>query len=56
MNVDERLRVYANEGVYAAGGVAMHYDDLLGAWRIDHWDDAVAQGIDAARSLLNALA
>lgn len=56
VNVDERLRVYANAGVYAAGGVAMHHDDLLGAWRIDHWDDAVAQGTHAARSLLHALA
>lgn len=39
---------------YAAGGVAMHHD-ALGAWRIDHWEDAAAQGAHAARVALHDL-
>lgn len=38
--------------VYAAGGVALHHDDLIGQWRIDHWTDSVAQGEHAAHSVL----
>lgn len=39
----------------AAGGVAIHHDQFLGTWRIDHWADAGAQGEHAARTLLHAL-
>ena len=49
--VDESLRTAAAH-VYAAGGVAVHDDPALGAWRIDHWSDAAAQGEHAARTLL----
>lgn len=38
--------------VYAAGGVALHHDELIGRWRIDHWTDSVAQGEHAAHSVL----
>lgn len=51
VGVDETLRV-AEVGVYAAGGVAIHHDDLLGTWRIDHWAEATAQGEHAARAIL----
>jgi 3-phenylpropionate/trans-cinnamate dioxygenase ferredoxin reductase subunit len=49
--VDGKLRT-ATPGVYSAGGVAAHYDTTLGAWRIDHWSDAAAQGEHAARTML----
>ena len=52
--VDERLRT-PSPRVYAAGGSAIHSDDLLGTWRIDHWADAAAQGQHAARTLLHDL-
>jgi 3-phenylpropionate/trans-cinnamate dioxygenase ferredoxin reductase subunit len=55
VDVDDRLRVHHLASVYAAGGVAVHHDDYLGTWRIDHWDDAVAQGTHAAQMLLHAL-
>lgn len=55
LHVDERLSVPASKGVYAAGGVATHVDAQLGEWRIDHWDDGVAQGNHAARMLLHDL-
>ena len=51
--VDDRLRAQET-GVYAAGGVAVHHDGL-GTWRIDHWEDAVAQGAHAAAMVLAAL-
>ena len=47
-----RDRRTATPGVYSAGGVAAHYDTTLGAWRIDHWSDAAAQGEHAARTML----
>ena len=52
VGVDERLRT-PYPRVYAAGGSAIHHDDMLGTWRIDHWADAVAQGEHAARVLLH---
>jgi 3-phenylpropionate/trans-cinnamate dioxygenase ferredoxin reductase subunit len=54
VDVDDRLRSSA-ESVYAAGGVAVHHDDALGTWRIDHWSDATAQGVHAAESMLHGL-
>ncbi|MFB9309736.1 NADPH-dependent 2,4-dienoyl-CoA reductase/sulfur reductase-like enzyme [Agromyces hippuratus] len=51
--VDDRLCARDLEGVYAAGGMAVHHDDHLGTWRIDHWDDGAAQGMHAARMLLH---
>lgn len=54
IDVDDRLRA-DTDSVYGAGGVAIHHDDRLGRWRIDHWADAVAQGEHAARTLLHDL-
>lgn len=54
VDVDDRLRASA-ESVYAAGGVAVHHDDALGTWRIDHWSDATAQGVHAAEAMLHGL-
>lgn len=51
--VDDRLRAQ-EPGVYAAGGVAVHHDDL-GTWRIDHWEDGAAQGAHAAAMVLAGL-
>lgn len=51
--VDDRLRTQ-EPGVYAAGGVAVHHDDL-GTWRIDHWEDGAAQGAHAAAMVLASL-
>ncbi|WP_293699978.1 hypothetical protein [uncultured Agrococcus sp.] len=49
--VDERLRTLtAQQGRL---GVAVHRHPELGAYRIDHWDDAVAQGMHAAHGLLH---
>lgn len=55
VEVDDRLRSRDAPRVYAAGGVATHRHDSLGAWRIDHWADAAAQGVHAARTLLRDL-
>ncbi len=54
IEVDDRLRSTGGAGLYAAGGVALL---PMGAerLRIDHWDDAAAQGAHAARSLLHDL-
>lgn len=54
IEVDDRLRSGV-QGVYAAGGTAIHHDDRLGQWRIDHWEDAGAQGAHAASSVLHDL-
>ena len=54
IDVDDHLRAAADH-VYAAGGVATHHDEALGAWRIDHWEDAAAQGAHAAQAALHDL-
>ncbi|MGV8913020.1 MAG: FAD-dependent oxidoreductase [Rhodoglobus sp.] len=51
--VDDRLRMLGFDNTFAAGGIAVHHDDYLGTWRIDHWDDAAAQGTHAAKMLLH---
>ncbi|WP_434081608.1 FAD-dependent oxidoreductase [Sanguibacter sp. Z1732] len=53
--VDDQLRLREAPGqrIYAAGGVALHEHPSLGTYRIDHWDDAAAQGTHAARTLLH---
>ncbi|MEZ5214106.1 MAG: FAD-dependent oxidoreductase [Microbacterium sp.] len=50
--VDDRLRSTAPH-VYAAGSTAIHRDDHLGIWRLDHWADAAAQGQHAAAAVLH---
>ncbi|WP_413320309.1 FAD-dependent oxidoreductase [Agrococcus sp. 1P02AA] len=52
--VDDRFRVQAHPGLYAAGSAAA---PLLpwGRVRTDHWDAAAAQGAHAARALLHDL-
>lgn len=51
--VDGRLRT-SLPGVYAAGGVAaVHHGSAT--TRVDHWEDAEAQGRHAARSMLHDL-
>ncbi|HEX6953776.1 MAG TPA: FAD-dependent oxidoreductase, partial [Agromyces sp.] len=52
--VDGRLRTPVR-GVYAAGGVASVHDGTSQT-RVDHWDDAEAQGRHAARAMLHDLA
>ncbi|MFI6428448.1 FAD-dependent oxidoreductase [Promicromonospora sp. NPDC050880] len=52
VDVDDRLRT-GIPGIYAAGGVSTHQDDILGRWRIDHWDDGTAQGAHAATVALH---
>ena len=54
IDVDDHLRAAADH-VYAAGGVATHHDEALDAWRIDHWEDAAAQGAHAAQAALHDL-
>lgn len=56
VDVDDRLRAPEFQAVFAAGGTAVHHDDDLGVWRVDHWDDGAAQGTHAARMLLHSLA
>lgn len=50
-----QLREAPDQRIYAAGGVASHTHPDVGEFRIDHWDDAAAQGAHAARSLLRDL-
>lgn len=50
--VDDRLRAVGQARVFAAGAVA-RLDSQSS--RVDHWDDAEAQGAHAARTLLNDL-
>ncbi|WP_396290662.1 FAD-dependent oxidoreductase [Curtobacterium sp. KT1] len=54
IDVDDHLRAEGDH-VYAAGGVATHHDEALGTWRIDHWEDAAAQGTHAAQVALHDL-
>jgi 3-phenylpropionate/trans-cinnamate dioxygenase ferredoxin reductase component len=50
--VDEHLRSSAPD-VFAAGDVANAYHPLLGRHlRVEHWDNAIEQGIVAARNML----
>jgi len=51
IGVDETMRA-AYRGLYAAGGAAIHHDERIGTWRIDHWGEAIAQGEHAARVIL----
>lgn len=53
--VDDHLRLLhaPHRRIYAAGGVAVHHHPELGTYRIDHWDDATAQGAHAATTLLH---
>ncbi|GAA2121663.1 NAD(P)/FAD-dependent oxidoreductase [Glycomyces algeriensis] len=53
--VDDRLRAHGEASLYAAGGVAVLPFGDGRRLRIDHWDDAAAQGAHAARSLLHSL-
>jgi len=53
VTVDASLRVEGLPHVYAAGGAVLHPSPGGGRIRIDHWDDAVAQGAHAARALLH---
>lgn len=55
--VDDRLRsLHApRQRIYAAGGVAVHHYPRHGSYRVDHWDDSVAQGVHAATALLHDL-
>lgn len=55
IDVDDRLRAHGVDGVYAAGGVSVHHDEHLGTWRIDHWDDSIAQATHASQALLHSL-
>ncbi|GAA4515775.1 FAD-dependent oxidoreductase [Brevibacterium yomogidense] len=50
--VDDRLRSAGWENVLAAGAVARFGPQ---PYRVDHWDDAEAQGAHAARTLLHDL-
>ena len=50
--VDEYCRTNV-EGIYAAGDVARHYHPLVGKHiRVEHYQNAIAQGQAAARSML----
>lgn len=54
--VDASLRAEGLPNVYAAGGAVLHSDGADGRTiRIDHWDDAAAQGAHAAWALLHDL-
>jgi 3-phenylpropionate/trans-cinnamate dioxygenase ferredoxin reductase subunit len=52
--VDEYLRT-SDPDVFAAGDVANAYHPRLGRHvRVEHWDNAIAQGLTAARNMLGA--
>ena len=52
--VDDRLRT-SRENVFAAGDVANAYHPRLGRHvRVEHWDNALEQGLAAARNMLGA--
>ena len=50
--VDDQLRTSASD-VFAAGDVANAYHPLLGRHlRVEHWDNAIEQGVVAAQNML----
>ena len=50
--VDEQLRTSAPD-IFAAGDVANAYHPLLGRHlRVEHWDNAIGQGVVAAQNML----
>ena len=50
--VDDQLRTSATD-VFAAGDVANAYHPLLGRrLRVEHWDNAIEQGVVAAQNML----
>ena len=50
--VDEHLRT-SQPGVFAAGDVANAFHPLVGRHlRVEHWDNAIEQGLSAARNML----
>lgn len=52
--VDEHLRS-SDPDVFAAGDVANAYHPVLGHHlRVEHWDNAIGQGVAAARTMLGA--
>ncbi|WP_200329045.1 FAD-dependent oxidoreductase [Leucobacter sp. L43] len=54
VDVDERLRAEPDR-VYAAGGVATLHHESFDPRRIDHWEDAAAQGAHAAKAAVSEL-
>lgn len=55
VRVDGRLRAVAIPDAYAAGAAAAHTAPDGSLHRIDHWDDAAAEGAHAARTILHDL-
>lgn len=53
LHVDSRLRYSDSPRIYAAGGVADHHVEGVGAYRIDHWEEAAMQGTHAAQAALH---
>lgn len=51
IDVDARLRT-SDPHVYAAGDIANHDHPTLGRLRVEHWDNAIAQGRHAAGAML----
>jgi NADPH-dependent 2,4-dienoyl-CoA reductase/sulfur reductase-like enzyme len=51
--VDPRLRT-GDPHVYAAGDVANHDHPTIGRIRVEHWDNAIAQGQHASRVMLGS--
>lgn len=51
--VDARLRT-RDPHVYAAGDVANHDHPTIGRLRVEHWDNAIAQGQHASRVMLGS--
>ena len=50
--VDEQLRT-SDQDIFAAGDVANAYHPLLGRHlRVEHWDNAIGQGVVAAQNML----
>ncbi len=53
IEVDEYLRT-SDPGIYAGGDVASFPDEILGRRRVEHWDNALAQGHDAGKNMAGA--